>query len=234
MRRDAATGLLYRPGDRFIVDEVKQTYAKLPVRKGDVMLDLGANIGATSLLVLAKGAARVIAVEADPSNIAMLRRNLPRKSLIIWAAVGPHAGRIPFYADPRQPFNGSRFPTPRARSVQVPMVPLSGLLAQYQPSIVKCDIEFGEYDLPELRSLPDSVRVLAMEIHIRHRRFAQSLEEIAGRRRAAVDLVAAIEAQGFKVVRRKDNMAGDADEPVDDDTGLAPRAKAINAIWRRS
>lgn len=233
MRRDAATGLLYRPGDKFVVDEVKQTYGRLPVRKGDVMLDLGANIGATSLLALSKGAARVIAVEADPSNIALLRRNLGGRALVIWAAVGPRAGRFPFYADPRQPFQGSRIPRPGTRRVEVPMVPLSGLLTQYPPTIVKCDIEFGEYDLPELRALPESVRVLAMEIHIRHRRFAQTPQEIAQRRRDAAELVADIEAQDFKVVRRKDNLVGEAESPVEDDTGLAPRAKAINAIWRR-
>lgn len=232
MRRDSATGLLYRPGDKFIVEDVKRNYSRLPVRKGDVMLDLGANIGATSLLALSRGAARVVAVEADPANIVMLRRNLGHRAHIVWAAVGPGVGRAPFYADRSHPFHGSRIPAAKSRRINVPMIPLSALLADHAPTIVKCDIEFGEYDLPELRALPATVRVLAMELHIRHRRFAQSPDEIAERRRQAVDLVATIEAQGFVVLRRKDSMAGE-NETTDDDTGLDPRAKAINAIWKR-
>lgn len=234
MRRDPATGLLYRPGDTFIIEDVRTNYAKLPVKAGDVLLDLGANIGAVSLLALSKGAARIVAVEADPNNIALLRRNLGKRALILWAAVGATAGRLPFYVDRAHPFQSSRVAARGSRRIEVPMVPFAGLLEQYRPTIVKCDIEFGEYDLPELARLPDHVRVLAMEIHVRHRRFAQTPDDIAARRVEAAALLAAIKAQGFKVVRRKDNLVGESEPAADDGTGLAPRLKAVNAIWRRT
>ncbi|MBI5086415.1 MAG: FkbM family methyltransferase, partial [Acidobacteria bacterium] len=46
------------------------------VKRGDVVLDCGANIGQYSRVALAAGASKVIAIEPVPSNIEVLRRNL--------------------------------------------------------------------------------------------------------------------------------------------------------------
>jgi FkbM family methyltransferase len=46
------------------------------VRPGDVVLDCGASIGLYTLHALAKGAARVVAIELSPRNLECLRRNL--------------------------------------------------------------------------------------------------------------------------------------------------------------
>jgi FkbM family methyltransferase len=142
---------------------------KLPVRKGDVVLDLGAHIGAASKLFLDKGAARTIAVEANPVNLPILRKNLARRPVtIIPAAVGPKNGRTSFYVRADRGFVGSTLADPARKKITVPMVSLADLLKRFRPTVVKCDIEFGEYDLPELRALPSSVRVVALEVHIRY------------------------------------------------------------------
>jgi FkbM family methyltransferase len=239
LRRDRATGLMYRPIDKVIVDEVKGVYGPMPVEPDDVVLDLGAHIGATSLMALAKGASHVIAVEADPGNVPLLRRNLHRKAAtVIWAAVGAKPGRTMFYVRKDRPYLGSTLEDPSREPLSVPMVPLSGLLSTYRPTIVKCDIEFGEYDLAELRSLPPSVRVLAMEVHIRYAGiFAsrrQTAKQLTDRRAMAADLIAAVEAQGFREVRRKDKQAKPTETPAEpDETGLPPMTKAVDAVWAR-
>jgi FkbM family methyltransferase len=238
VRRDRATGLYYRPQDKVIVDEVRGVYAQMPVEPGDVMLDLGAHIGATSLLALAKGASHTVAVEADPGNIPMLQRNLRRNATILWAAVGAKAGRTMFHVRADRPYLGSILPDDGREPLSVPMVPLSGLLEQYRPTIVKCDIEFGEYDLPELRALPPQVRVLAMEVHIRYAGiFAnrrQTTKQLTDRRSMAADLIASVEAQGFREIRRKDKQAKPTEpDAAPDEVALPSMTKAVDAIWVR-
>lgn len=234
MRRDARTGVLYRREDKVIIDE--HAYDALPVQDGDVLLDLGAHIGTTSRLALDRGAALVVAVEADPANVTMLRMNLRDRAVIIPAAVGGTAGRTTFYTRADRPYLGSIYPDSGRRAVKVPRVSFADLLAQYRPTIVKCDIEFGEYELPELRALPDHVRVLAMEVHIRFVGIferAQGDQRIRDARQRAADLIAAVEAQGFREVRRKDKQARPTEAPIRDDTGLPPLTKAVDAIWVR-
>jgi FkbM family methyltransferase len=239
LRRDRTTGLMYRPTDKVIVDEVKGVYGPMPVKPDDVVLDLGAHIGATSLMALRKGAAYVVAVEADPANVPLLRRNLARrKALVMFAAVGPEPGETQFYTRSDRSYLGSRVADPSRDAVTVPMVAFAGLLAAYQPTIVKCDIEFGEYDLPELRKLPDQVRVLAMEVHIRYAgifaTMRQTNDELTARRKMAADLIAAVEAQGFREVRRKDKQAKDGEMPGEPDGIALPlMTKAVDAVWVR-
>lgn len=239
LRRDKTTGLMYRPMDKVIVDEVKGVYGPMPVASEDIVLDLGAHIGATSLMALQKGARHVVAVEADAANVPLLRRNLAgRSAVVVWAAVGPQAGRTKFYTRADRSYLGSRIADPAREAASVPMVALADLLATYRPTIVKCDIEFGEYDLPELRALPDKVRVLAMEVHIRYAgifaTMRQTADELTARRMMAADLIAAVEAQGFREVRRKDKQAKDGEMPGEPDGIALPlMTKAVDAVWAR-
>lgn len=226
--------LVSRARDRVIVNEVKGTYKDLPVGPGDVVLDLGANIGAASRLFIDRGA-KVVAIEADPENIPLARRNIGRGGTVLWAAVGPKIGRTTFYFRPGKPYLGSTMNDAGRIAVQVPTVTLGGLLKQFHPSVVKCDIEFGEYELPELRALPAFVRAVALEVHIRydlvfaHRR--QTDDELREQRVLAAGLLKSIEAQGFRSLYRREKRA--KDRPIEDDTGLHPLAKSVDAIWAR-
>lgn len=73
------------------------------VRPGDCALDVGANIGLYSLaLSRAVGpTGRVIAVEPDPENLALLRRNLQHNGctnvIVIGEALGDQAGTVLLY-----------------------------------------------------------------------------------------------------------------------------------------
>jgi FkbM family methyltransferase len=234
-----ADGLRYRKGDQLIIGEVPGVYGNVPVEPGDTVLDLGAHVGIASRLFLAKGARRVVCVEADPANVPLLRRNLAGKpAVILPAAVGAAAGRTSFYTRSDRGYVGSILADPDRRRITVPVVPFSGLLARFKPRVVKSDIEFSEYELPEFRFLPDYVRVVAMEVHIRFigiftgRRM--DADELRERRETAGDFMAAMEAQGFREHWRKDKQAK-VGEPraAEDRSGLGPMTKCVCVTWVR-
>lgn len=79
------------------------------IQPGHVVVDIGANIGYHTVLAAhrVKASGRVIAVEPDPMNTAILRRNLdltpyPHRIKIVRAAAGEHNGEGLLY---RAPFN---------------------------------------------------------------------------------------------------------------------------------
>jgi len=238
VRYDGATQMWHRRGDRLILDEVPDVYGNVPIEKGDVILDLGAHIGTTSRLFLSKGARHSIAVEADPVNVMLLRRNLHGLSAtILPAAVGAKAGRMPFYTRADRGFVGSIIPDEGRKRVIVPVVAFADLLDTYRPSVVKADIEFSEYGLPELRALPDFVRIVAMEVHIRYVGIFTGrvidADELLERRSAAADLIAAIDAQGFVQTWRKDKQARPDQIAADDELPLGAMTKCACITWVR-
>lgn len=234
-------GLHYRKGDRLIIDEVPGVYGNVPVGPADVVLDLGGHIGVAARLFLDKGARHVVSVEADPTNVPMLRRNLStygRRSTIIPAGVGARTGRMPFFTRSDRGFVGSILADPDRRRINVPVVPFAGLLSMYRPTIVKSDIEFSEYELPEMRALPDHVRTVAMEVHIRFigiftgRRM--DADELRARREAAASLMSGFEAQGFREHWRKDKQAKVGEpEAAEDGTGLGAMTKCVCVTYVR-
>ena len=236
--RDRVDGIWYRRADKAILDEVPGVYGNVPVGPGDVVLDVGAHIGISCRLWLRKRAAKVIAVEADPANVAILRKNLAGLPhvRILAAAVGPELGTTSFYVKRGYGYVGSIHPGPGRERRTVPVVTLGSLLERWQPTVVKADIEFAEYGLPELRALPEHVRVLAMEVHVRLVMEPEhDLADLRRRREAAAELIAAIEAQGFVATWRRDKPAKPGQPPAEpDDSGLAPMTKCVCATWVRA
>lgn len=240
LKLDKRSGAWYRPKDKLITDEAPTVYGNVPVREGATVLDLGAHIGVVSRMFMAKGAARTIAVEADPDNVPLLRRNLRGlKSIVYPAAVGNKVGQAAFFTRPDRSYVGTVLPLdPSRKRLQVAVLPFSGLLAQYRPDLLKVDIEFAEYGLPELRALPDYVRTLAMEVHIRFIGIFTGVEqtplELTERRRAAADLIASFQAQGFTEHWRQDKQAKPGEPAaLPDDTGLGAMTKCVCATWVR-
>jgi len=227
-------GFVSRAIDKVIVREVQSTYAQMPVQSGDVVLDLGANIGASARMLLEKGAAKVIAIEPDPSSVLLAKRNLARyPAEVIWAAVGAAGGKTKLYVSRKKPYLTSLISDTDRVPVPVTMLSFGGLLERYRPTIVKCDIEFGEYDLDW--TLPDFVRVVALEVHIRYdlvfKTRRQTDGELRKQRRAAAFLMDTITDQGFRLVTAKTKVA--QTRPIEDKTGLDPFAKSVDAIWTR-
>jgi len=238
---DETSGLWYRPsvvGDLKMLREVESAYDKLPIKDDDVFLDLGAHVGAASMFALKRGAAKVIAVEPDPSNLELLHRNLDGSNVqIIEAAVGDRSGTTMLYTRASKPhLSTTESNEPGREAIEVSVIALGDLLRRYRPTILKCDIEFGEYALTRLGKLSPTIRAVAIEIHIRYDLVfdsaSQSDTALRIKRREALTLVDTIEAQGFtRVAYRTKEYPGPR---VTDDTGLPPDTASIEGVWVRS
>jgi FkbM family methyltransferase len=122
------------------------------INHGDVVYDLGANIGYYSLLagVLVGTAGQVYSFEPVPRNIKFLRQHLSINRItnctVVEAAVGRHEGVAQFdFAHNHV----SGHLTTDAKGVSVRLVALDDLISVGclpPPTVIKCDIEGAEYD----------------------------------------------------------------------------------------
>lgn len=121
---------------------------------GDTVLDLGANVGAFTLLAsrLVGPAGRVLAVEPIAANLACLDRMIAANKLanveVIPAAVGDHDGEITITLDPRCGGHSAKKHSSTV-SVQAPLRTVDSLLAERsaQPRFLKADVEGMEAEV---------------------------------------------------------------------------------------
>jgi FkbM family methyltransferase len=113
------------------------------------LLDLGANIGLTSVWLAKRySLSRVIAVEPDPNNAKLVRRNLELNGIngeVIEAAIGPHEGLARFESS--QSSNLGRL---SENGIPVAVTTVRAILERADISrlgLVKIDIEGGEQQL---------------------------------------------------------------------------------------
>lgn len=114
-----------------------------------ILLDLGANIGLTSVWLAKKYPIdRVIAVEPDPSNAILARRNLELNAIngeVVEAAIGPHEGTARFESS-----RASNLGRLSDKGVLVTMTTVGTIMEEFACSrfgLVKIDIEGGEQQL---------------------------------------------------------------------------------------
>lgn len=158
------------PDDRVVIGEVwtENVYrvGADTIRPGEQVLDLGANVGAFTVLAARLGGT-VTAVEPDPRNVDALLDNLDANSAtarVITGAVG--AGRVGFGR-----FEGHDEPDGRGvvipGSGDVAMHSIAALLQPGVDAVVKMDVEGGEW--AALRHIGDEtlgvIRYLTMEWH---------------------------------------------------------------------
>ena len=91
----------------FLVQQRNRIYGEgvWGIRKGDVVLDCGANVGAYTREALDEGASLVVAIEPAPVNVECLRRNFKREieeKRVIVAALGvwDKDDVLPLFEDP--------------------------------------------------------------------------------------------------------------------------------------
>lgn len=114
------------------------------------ILDIGANIGATSVwFVRHYGGTRVIAVEPAPDNADLARLNLARNGIVgevVEAAIGPHEGETHFELNAN-----SALGRISDRGLAVKLVTPQMLVDRFPPGdrvdLVKIDIEGAEHEL---------------------------------------------------------------------------------------
>lgn len=172
------SGLWARPNtrDEMILDEVlvERTYGMTPVEPADTVLDIGGNIGASAEFFINRGVRHVVSYEPDPDNCAAFKTNQRRYMELGLVelhemAVTAEPGDVTLYTN-----NG---PNKACHSlvakrgygaITVYGRGLRDVLKGHRPTIVKCDIEGGEYQLP-WEILEEAqyrhVRVVVMELH---------------------------------------------------------------------
>jgi FkbM family methyltransferase len=121
---------------------------------GGVLVDVGANVGAFSLIASEQPKAQIVAYEPHPATYELLRENLRRNGRrnvdAICAAVGNRDGEIRISDTPGSSTTHAVSAADAASgpAITVPLLRLDGDLARrgLTPDIVKVDVEGFEYD----------------------------------------------------------------------------------------
>lgn len=137
-------------------------YVARTLRPGDVAFDVGANVGLFTLLMgtVVGPSGHVVAYEAAPANLALLRDTIAMNYQAGWVDVVPKAaaaahGSLPFFLSTRFRGNGSllahddayraAFAVDDEERADVPAEPLDVHLGRFpRISLVKIDVEGGE------------------------------------------------------------------------------------------
>lgn len=134
---------------------------KMDIRPGDVVIDIGAYVGEFSLIAAARGAI-VTAYEPTPETFAVLQTNSAERFQAINAAiVGDDRAEAVLYLSSGVGVTNS-ITKHKERSITVPAV--NYLAATSSATVVKIDIEGGEYDLP-ITPVGSSIREILLEFH---------------------------------------------------------------------
>lgn len=128
----------------------KDEYGFLEVENKQV-LDIGANIGDTTLYFLLKSARIVIAIEPYPANCDIIRSNLEtnlvdeKRAVVLNCGVGP-SGQISISTEILNPGACERISSTQGKIIDI--VPLSNITSMYniEHGVLKMDCEGCEYD----------------------------------------------------------------------------------------
>jgi len=173
--------------------------------KGGTFLDIGANIGFYSLIMIARGAGRALAIEPLPIAFERLQFNIRANQFEdritpLQVALGPERGVVAINMTPGDLGGSSIVKTDApGDSIQVPMLPLLGALAENkiaQIDAMKIDVE-GFEDLvllPFYEKAPRSLWPRAIVIEdVHHQNWKQ-------------DVLARLTALGYqKITRSRSN-----------------------------
>ena len=126
------------------VEECYRPPVDIPI---DTVVDLGANIGLTSLWYATHGASRLLCVEPLPENATLARRNLVQNGVradFVQAAVGPADGTTRFKKDDDYSTRGH---VVAAGGIEVSVLSMPTLLRRLDGTpvdLVKIDVEGAE------------------------------------------------------------------------------------------
>ncbi len=155
---------------------VERSYPHLinKICEGDTVIDAGANIGVFTILasVLVGKTGQVIAIEPDPENLRLLRKNIQLNNLtnvqIIDKALYKESGiQIKFIQDGvmlQISMDNGR----QKNYIEVKTITLDDIVNEFEikPKILKMDIEGAEkFALLEARKTMEYVNYFEMEIH---------------------------------------------------------------------
>jgi FkbM family methyltransferase len=173
--------------------------ARIPICAGDVVVDMGAHIGAFAVRAarLAQGG-QVYAYEASSKNFALLTENRKLNNLenlyIENSAVSNRCGTMPFYTPSDNRILGSLLQNTSSFVETVPAITFSDIIAKHavtQIDFLKVDVEGAEFDIlfADPEETLSKTRQIVMEFH-----------EFKDDKRSHHDLVNLLSSHGFEVV----------------------------------
>lgn len=185
----------YDPRERAVIKRL--------LRKGDYVVDVGANIGAYTLIFadLVGPRGRVTAIEAEPANARRLRHNIDRNSMA-WVqalefGVSDKEESLPLHLNSDGNGGAHSFLQQVSASDATQVIrckPLLELMEQVQPRLIKLDIEGFEWRVLRrfFEDAPESLwpQYIFLEDEPRHREH---------------DAVGVVCARGYRVMHRFDN-----------------------------
>lgn len=153
--------------DEIFIERVYESYA--PDSALGVIVDLGANIGLSAIFLLWKfPESRMVAVEPDAGNFAMLLENVRAAGLAgRCTAIQAFAGVERGFAELQDSGNGAwGLRMGPQSSSGIPVIPLTELAPGLEISILKCDIEGSERQLfQRIADWEHLVRFIILELH---------------------------------------------------------------------
>lgn len=164
--------------DEFIVNEVfGGEYNKLKIQEGDVVADIGLNIGMFTCWALDKGASEVWSYEPDEDNFEMAKRNVElngysdKCKLFCDAVIANDDETRTFSVNVKKNKAAHSLVAKKGRDKStVTCQNFTKVMEELNPTVVKMDIEGGELEI--LRDLKEgifsNVREFIMEFHHAH------------------------------------------------------------------
>jgi FkbM family methyltransferase len=134
-----------------LAEWVEMAFALHMLRPGDVFVDVGANLGAYTVLAAGAAKAHVVSFEPIPATLANLRRNVVANRLesrveICGCGVGARPGFLTF-TDQHDTTN--RVALPGDRGLNIEITTLDNVLATRAATLIKIDVEGFEMSVLE-------------------------------------------------------------------------------------
>lgn len=169
--------------DQYVCGQVCGEYRDLTIY-GNVVMDLGGNIGAFSVYAALRGASKVVTYEPEESNYSLLLENVDAHPVVV-----PHRGavvledvdEVSFYLTNGAARDGfSTVPFNGRREVRVPAFCFKTEMKKHRPRAIKMDVEGGEFSLLT-EEIPDFVKEIVVEIHFSKKKFREEYEGLVSR-----------------------------------------------------
>jgi len=162
--------------DEFIVKEVLEsnTYRKLHILPTDVVMDFGMNIGMFTIRALNQGAT-VYAYEPEHENFIIAQANVEasgldaKAHLFEVAVTGDNRKVREFSINLKRNKGAHSLVAKRGRdTIKVKAENINDIFAKYKPTVIKMDIEGGEYECIKAIKDYSGIREFILEFHHAH------------------------------------------------------------------
>lgn len=175
-------------------------WKRFNISSSDVVLDIGSHIGTFARFAVDKGAT-VISIEAHPESCELFKINVPEATLLEGFAHTGSDESKKFCVCDKDPCLSSGY-RKRGRVIEVPVVDFQKVLEKYPFTVLKMDVEGGEYNL--LSPLPNMRKIQQIGVEFHPRGYAHSIGEFPLQQyRDRVDgIFKDIHNAGFKMLRK--------------------------------